>query len=482
MKFVNMAHMPEWAKYNNEKGLYHEIDNNISHPIGCVVHCFKEYIKDSLKPHIAKFNYEHINTRLALNEYRVKLARRLLIKPRPIIAFAVSLNKNFDGGMLSALPFTMDVSRVMDVRNFTSPIILSDDGTNSEKNMMLAYSFQRMSVDMEVTCVLGSQMQALDCWNYAKTKHPNDIPFYIEMAIDVPFSKKVISEYARIFDMYDKDGNPDLMKIYLHMRNRSVYPIDYKLNTGTGNDQIFFKYKTTAILKSTDNDFNEGEWKENLLRNYQTYKRYNLEVNIPSICYMTANMYRLSLPDRHEAFEEDEELTNSKGEPVIVLPAIGYKRVNWDLETEITKGDMTKNMLLSTAVTYNYKDERDNEAIFFDELASINNGRYTKFIKYLQHEGIILTEDLFMVRVRKPDSNDLVDDPEMFAVSYDNMSVVYLDKEFKSRDVDIDIFINLSAFNEWYNHMVEQDSRIMKYSSMDDLHLRAQKKIKKGIF
>lgn len=454
---------------------------DINHCFGVAIHSFKEMITEQLKPQIEKFNFTYIKSRLPLNEYRMRFSKYLLIKPRPLLALAVSIDSTYDGGFLKSDAFKAELSKVLDVRNFTSPIIITDnDVDNPGGNTMVSMSVKRHRLFIEVTIALGSRGQALNAWNFWNAV---SVPEFIErqeMIIEFPLPRSVVKAYAKAHNLLDEKGEYDMGKVYRDMQKHSVYPIDYKNNTSTGLDEIFVKYMTPVDYKVVESTFSDGELDGHMYRNFQLFRRYELEITMPNHLYFSPFIYRfVELPKQPEtvaekdidlmvmpagaAFNTSDMIEFSNVNPPTAMKPIAGEQV---VTTEDNPEEEAHMVLYKTAM---YKYSETNNVAPCKQLLE---GDVLFFVNDAIKDGVM--DDKHILVVASDEANRPLTEG---LVTIDNVTLdatcnkKYVGKDISTTDILLSIYINADKYNRWLDKNYTEDESVVKYLSIDNLHL-----------
>ncbi|MGL6132367.1 MAG: hypothetical protein ACRCZ9_12215 [Fusobacteriaceae bacterium] len=448
---------------------------DINHCFGIMIHNFKELVIEQLKPQIPKFNFVYIKSRLPLNEYNMRMSKYLLIKPRPLLALAVSIDSSYDGGFLKSDAFKADLSKVLDVRNFTSPLIITDkDKDNPKGNTMLSMSVKRFRVNIETTIAMGSRGQVLNAWNYWNAV---SVPEFIErkeMVIEFPLPRSIVTAYAKAHELLEEDGSWDMGVVYRDLKKHSVMPIDYKMNTSTGLDEIFIKYLTPVDYKVVESTFNEGELDGHMYRNFMLMRRYELEITMPNHLFFSPFIYRFI-----EKTTQGSEVVSEEDSGNLILPASSIFSDKYSIKlkpivVENIRGEIElnhcgeQNMVLYKSANYKFTDTTtpapckqlldDDVLVFYNE--KMKNGTMTE-------EDIYITANIGANNSHISDNHTSVD--------HVNMSVLCTKIEPGMNEYIICIYINADRYNSWLDKKYIDNIEAIKYISIDDMHLIEKK-------
>lgn len=390
---------------------------------GEIVNIFRKITKKDINQ-IIKINHEHVNTRMAIRKRLMKTPKRLLTENKPIMDINVSLEKDFDGDIFSPLPFNTDLSHIVSLDKITNAFIRTFNEDKTKRNFEVAFTFRRVKLNIEINIIDDHRQKLLDVYQYWKTtRYPSRL-YRKNIYMSFPLPEDAYMEYC---DNYDLDPN-EKYEAYRHIKKRTPYPIEFKKNKSTGNEDIFLMYKTYLDFTPRENNLSEGELKGSTMENFRLTRAFDVVTNIPSICFVRMNKeaIRETLGGRYEKLPSGDGMITAND----VLE--GWNRDYWYDEDE--------NFQQIAEANYEFtrpEEEIDCKKLFYDD--------FEDFYKFLKEHEDHLVEDYIKIKYYK--DNEL-NESKTFVIKKEDLVI-------KEDDADLDsmyriaIYVALDYYNEW---------------------------------
>ena len=123
---------------------------------------------------------------------------------------------------------------------------------DERKSVYLKYLLNRLTMELDVTMVVESQMEQINIAHYIQNTIRQNMSFMVPVALESNVSKEVLELLSKEvgIPMYDDRGSVKPFLDYLN--ENSIYPITYKMKNSTGNDEFFRYYPTNVDVEFRD--------------------------------------------------------------------------------------------------------------------------------------------------------------------------------------------------------------------------------------
>ncbi|MFW6015203.1 MAG: hypothetical protein ACOCRK_02050 [bacterium] len=261
---------------------------DLAYIYGEVVSIFKHIVFDDLD-NILKFKYDNINTRIAIKESLIKTPKSILTNPKPILSLNTRMDTDYEGDVLSALPYNTDLSHLMDVRMFSDPFIISHNRNDNKQNIAVSFSFKRIKLTIEANIIDDYRSKLINLYHYWKTKRYPGRLYRKTVVIPFPIPHDVYLEYSKAHDL----DHQDIESVYHHIKKQSFFPVELKRNLGNGNQEIFLKYETFLDYTAMGFNLTDGVRKGNITTDFMLTRPFEIVVNVPSMCFIRLDRPRM---------------------------------------------------------------------------------------------------------------------------------------------------------------------------------------------
>lgn len=227
---------------------------SLAHTYGNVLSVFTQYIKDILPTDY--FKTVHVTSKIPFKDFdRFKNTQKEFIKKRkPMLIIRPRVVLNDTDSFLHGTYLTTRIFENENAQNFGE---LQPFFYDEKKNVYLKYLLNRLTMELDVTMVVESQMEQINIAHYIQNTIRQNMSFMVPVALESNVSKEVLELLSKEVDvpMYDENGS---IKPFLdYLNENSMYPITYKMKNSTGNDEFFRYYPTNVDVEFRDLQIDE---------------------------------------------------------------------------------------------------------------------------------------------------------------------------------------------------------------------------------
>lgn len=403
---------------------------SLAHTYGNVLSVFTQYIKDILPPDY--FKTVHVTSKIPFKDFdRFKNTQKEFIKKRkPMLIIRPRVTLNDSDRFLHGTYLTTRVFENENAQNFgeLQPFIY-----DQKKGVHLKYLLNRLTMELDVTMVLESQMEQINIVHYIQNTIRQNMSFFVPIALESNVSREVLQLLSKEVGvpMYDQNGSVKNFLDYLNAN--SYYPITYKMKNSTGNDEFFRYYPTNVDVEFRDLQMDEPTRKN--LVNHSASINFNVRLE-----FNAAGMYFLFSKEKTEYMTTAFDIvaggtlvpmfTTQKPVEEVKLP------VGWNLYTS----SMFK------------IDDNDTEDI--TDLSSLFNSSTLNTIDYVKATGTPINT-LIEVSVMK-DNETLVENVD-YIVNWSKLELKVTNCNVSST-YRLFVYINNKYVNEIVCNIINTDS------------------------
>lgn len=239
---------------------------SLAHTYGNVTCFITEYIKNIFPKNY--FKTIHISSSIAYKQFSVFKNKNteFIKKQRPmlIIRPRVEINEQdvfmYDTLLTTREPLYHDVD----------PGNLQDFIFDGKRGVALKFLLNRLRLMFDVTVITETQADQLNQAQFLRNSIQWDKSIFLKTALEsfIPFELMELISKASKIDMYDEN---DSVKEYLdYVNGVSKFPITYKLQNGTGNDEFFRFYPVNIDTLFTGLSIDDGRKKNSVDDVYTT--------------------------------------------------------------------------------------------------------------------------------------------------------------------------------------------------------------------
>ena len=190
-------------------------------------------------------------------------------------------------------------------KQYGTEIAMSRDGVqdflkDKKNGIVLGFKVNRNKIVFDVGIQFNTQLQMIDTWHYLFNTMRWDVPEYIPTSLESMIPKLLLVETGEILgiDIYRQE-NISIMLKYLRMH--SMYPITYKMQNSTSQDEYFLYYKQNLLTTFSELQMDEGS-KKNMADEFYTLSfKCTVEFNNPGLYLLIGerNLYKKLKVDLH---------------------------------------------------------------------------------------------------------------------------------------------------------------------------------------
>ena len=208
-----------------------------------------EYIKDSSISTQSSFRYfkKFINTK---QEFEKKHRPFMIIRPT-VENYNMSEGNDFLSGTNLVWFSGWNGGSGLSIQNFFK---------DPKIDITMGFKIGRCKMTFDIAIQTNTYMEMLDISNYLSVVFSWDRPIYIPTSLEsmIPFS--VLEHLCEIAGINIDDPN-NIPVLTRYLRTHSSYPISYKMQNSTSNDQYFLFYPQNIVAKMTNLTAEESQRK-----------------------------------------------------------------------------------------------------------------------------------------------------------------------------------------------------------------------------
>lgn len=383
-----------------KKCSYLTCQTSIAHTFGNVTAFIQNWLISQFPDNTFKTKHVHSKIahkqlRSAPDEFNKKLKPMFIIRPR--------IEWNSDDTFLAKTPI---MNRMGDMYSGYGGTNLQEFIIDKENHFNVKWQLNRHVIHFDVVLIFSSLIQQINYTNFIINRIRQDIPFDLETCLESYIPKELMEVIASNANrpLYDEDGSVEPFLKYIN--GKSMFPITYKLDGGTGNDEFyrFYPVKIDTILTGLTTD--EGETTGKVRSNYQVSFTLRCEFNSTGFYYLFAEK------------PLDREVINVLNNNSELIPIF----------TDVFKIDDLQ--LAEGWSLYNSPScKLDNSEYDEIDISSVLNNSIKTALRYHVNNGLN-TEQFFEIKVRQqgklmPKGVNFKFDPEHMVVKFRNCSTFY---------------------------------------------------------
>jgi len=374
---------------------YISMPSSQAHTYGNVTAFITEYLKRLFPSNY--FKTVNIASTIAYRHFNIfdNTNKEFIKKNKPMLIVRPRLDLNNDDTFLSKTYLTTHMSDNFHTRDAGNlqPFI-----KDPVKGIHMDYLMNRIKMNFDVTIIVESQMEQFNRALYFKNMLRQDVPFFINTALESNVPKTIMDLVAKVAEI-DINNTKDFID---YLNGVSIYPITYKLRNSSGTDEFFRYYPTQIDAVVTNLSIDDGS-KKGFVDDV-----YSISFTIETE-FTTAGLYFLfaSEPSVFEkvSFETDVNLTYEDASTV--KPT--YTLV--DLFTQETPpGWVMYSSPFYKVETFNGPDELD--------FTPLLNKSLQKTLAYQKEKG--LPYDMAVRVFVYKDNEQLSEQLDQYSVDYEN--------------------------------------------------------------
>lgn len=222
---------------------------SLAHTYGNVLSVFTQYIKDLLPPEY--FKTVHVTSKIPFKDFDIfkNTQKEFIKKKKPMLIIRPRIVLNDTERFLHGTYLTTRIFENENAQNFGELQPFFED---ERKSVYLKYLLNRLTMELDVTMVVESQMEQINISHYIQNTIRQNMSFMVPVALESNVSKEVLELLSKEvgIPMYDDRGSVKPFLDYLN--ENSIYPITYKMKNSTGNDEFFRYYPTNVDVEFRD--------------------------------------------------------------------------------------------------------------------------------------------------------------------------------------------------------------------------------------
>lgn len=405
---------------------------SLAHTYGNVLSIFTQYIKDLLPADY--FKTVHVTSKIPFKDFDAfkNTQKEFIKKKKPMLIIRPRVVLNDTDQFLHGTYLTTRIFENEYAQNFGElQPFFSDD----LKNVNLKYLMNRLTMELDVTMVVESQMEQINVAHYIQNSIRQNMSFIVPVALESNISREMLELLSKEVgvSMYDEKGSVKPFLDYLN--GRSLYPITYKMKNSTGNDEFFRYYNTNVDVEFRDLQIDEAS-RKNFVNNSASI---NFSVRLE---FTATGMYYLySSKSMNNEFVFNFGILPSDSE---MVPLFTTQKPSLEDHLPVGWGLYTSSVFKM--------DEGVKEDI--TELHTLFNNSTLNTIDYTKNTGTPIST-LFRVSVMK-DNEMLVENVD-FIVNWTTLELKVTNCN-SSSSYRVFIYINNNYVNEIVSSMINIDS------------------------
>lgn len=361
------------------------------------------------------FKTIHVNSKIAHRQLR-STPGEFFYKNKPIFIIRPRVEWNDSNRFLHGTPI---IDRQGDLYHTYGGTNLQNFFEDHRNKIAMKYQLNRHVMNFDVIIIVSTLMQQLNMANFILNSVRYERPFNLETCLESYLSVellKQVSEYSGV-PLYDSDGSTKGFLKY--MNSNSVFPITYKLQGSTGNEE-FYRYYPVRIDTLINNFSTDDGNKVGMVS-----ESYQISFSVRCEFYSTGFYYLFSdkIKEKNFVILDNNDTT--------IVPVFTDVITNEDLDLP-----MGWHLYASPSCRL----EKSNDDI---DISSLLNDSIKQAIKFHTDRGIPLME-FFKIRVRKQGKLTQEDVDWKFDVSTFKLSFINCDTYYTYK---ILIMINIEYIN-----------------------------------
>lgn len=227
---------------------------SLAHTYGNVLSVFTQYIKDLLPPDY--FKTVHVTSKIPFKDFDVfkNTKKEFIKKKKPMLIVRPRIVLNDSDRFLHG---TYLITRVFENENAQNFGELQPFFEDARKNVHLKFLMNRLTMELDVTMVVESQMEQINIVHYIQNTIRQNMSFIVPVALESNVSREVLELLSKEVDLPMYDENESVKPFLDYLNENSAYPITYKMKNSTGNDEFFRYYPTNVDVEFRDLQIDE---------------------------------------------------------------------------------------------------------------------------------------------------------------------------------------------------------------------------------
>ena len=392
---------------------YITVMGSASHTYGNALATIQKWILDLFPQNT--FKTIHMNSKIAHRQI-TSTPHEFLKKTKPIIVFRPRISYDDD----RFLNHTLISEKLGDIYTARGYSDLQPFFIDQNNGIEMKYTYNRYVMYCDVVMVFNTLMQQINYVHYLKNAVRINIPFDIDTYLESFLSKSSMNMISKLANIPLKDNLGSSKKFIDYMNGNSYYPITYKLQ-GSTNDEEYYRYYPAKIITTiSDISTDDGERIGSIMNSYQISFSVKME-------FWATGFYYIFSDKIHDI--PKPEIPDDASIIPVFTDVVEYEDLN-----------LTPGWQLFNHATYRLDGPDDSI-----DLKPLLNQTILDVINYHKTNGISLV-DLISFRVRK--QGEVIPYGDEYDIDIDNYKINFHTKNFAFYTFNILICVNISYIND----------------------------------
>ena len=228
------------------------------------------------------FKTKHVSSKIAHRQMR-ETPEEFFKKAKPMMIIRPRIEWGSDDVFLANTPITNKMGEMYSGYGGTN---LQEFILDRKNRFSVKWQLNRHVINFDVILIFSTLIQQINFSNYIINRIRQNIPFTLDTCLESYIPKELMEVIAANANRELYNENNEVSDFLKYLNGISMYPITYKMDGGTGNDEFYRLYPVKIDTLCSGFSTDEGETTGKVKSGYQISFTLRCEFNSTGFYYL----------------------------------------------------------------------------------------------------------------------------------------------------------------------------------------------------